>query len=311
MKIKASPALKLLALVTALVTTPALSQTISPQESASPYANVRGWSVYSMSDGRGNFSCRAVRGRGYNNEMMLEYDGFDQTWRILVQGTRPSGGGGGGAKGAGVYYDGRFVDRQIYFGSPGYDGASDTHAKLDLNADGLRKVKSGNTIRIDINGESARSWSLSGTTAAILKIAECASVNGYAPAGMAAAAPTRNTAPAPTRGTVTPRAQVQPQQQAQQAFNANGIGYVVFPQGEYVHTGNGNWVEQGNNGSAFYFSEYDSTDDSIFLNDTSRDLQIWIDFHNNDILYTRNFNANTWTRLYTIDCYDATRSRSC
>jgi len=283
-------------LAATLLAVPAYGQTINPSEDAAPYANVRGWSVYVMSDGRGIYSCRAVRGQGYNNEMMIEYDGSDETWRILVQATRPSGGGAG-AKGAGVYYDGRFVDRQIYFGAPGYDGSSDRYAKLDLNAYGLDNVKSGNNIRIDINGEGNRTWSLSGTTAAILKVAECAGQFGIAPAGMAAQAPS-----------VPP---AQSQQPLQQVFSANDIGYVVYPNGDYSHTGNGQWVEQIFNGPTHYFSEYGSTDDSIFLTDDSRNIQIWIDFHNNQFWATNNYDTNSWNPIYEIMCFDAQKSRSC
>lgn len=283
-----------LATLLSLAATPVFSQTISQQESASYYANVRGWAVSVIGDGRGLFACRAVRGHGYNDQIMIEYDGFSESWRVMVRGIRPSGDGGG-TKGAGVYYDGQFVDRQIYFGSPGYDGTSNTHAKLDLMDWELAKLKSGNTVRIDINGEHSRSWSLSGTTAASLKVAECAANSGFGPAVISAPVP----APA-----VAPRAQAA-------MLDVYSVGYVRHNSGQFKATGGGNWVEEGDNGSVFYFVEYGRTEDGIFLNDPSRNMQIWIALEYDSINYTSNFNTNGWSNLYPIQCFDRQASRSC
>lgn len=281
------------AVCAALLAAPANGQTISAEESAAPYATARGWSVYTMADGRGIFSCRAVRGQGYNDQIMIEYDGFDETWRVLVQGVRPSGGGAG-IKGAVVYYDGRSQDRQVGFGIPDYDGSSNSHAMMNLTEFDLDRVMRGSTMRLDINGERSRTWSLSGTTAAVLKVSECAQNFGFAPAGMAAAPENQPTLPNPTA-----------------AVDGYSVGYVVHATGQFRHTGGINWVEEGNNGEVFYFTEYDRNSESVFLNDAARDLQIWIALSYFEISYTQNFNYNAWTPLYVIDCFDREASRAC
>lgn len=291
-----SSTIRLLAVWAALTASPVLAQTINSSEAAEPYASTRGWQVYSMSDGRGIFSCRAVRGQGYTDQIMIEYDGFDETWRVLVHGRKPAGGGAG-INGTVVYYDGRPMDRQIYFGLEGEDGSSNSHARLDLSESELGWLQSGSNMRIDINGEASRTWSLSGTTAAVLKTTECAGVFGFAPAGMAASAAPKVRQPA-----------AQPQRAA---VDGNSVGYVVHSAGRFLSTGSGNWVEEGNDGGVFYFEEYDRNWESVFLNDPSRNLQIWISLPYNEISYTENFNNRGWRSLYAINCFDREASRSC
>lgn len=292
-----------------MVAAPAYSQTISPQEGASPYArDVRGWSVYVMSDGRGLNSCRAVRGRGYYDQIMIEYDGSEQLWRILVQSGRVfDGGGGAGIRGTTVYYDGELVDRQVYSGIEGYDGSSNTHVKLDLTEWELQKVKSGNNIRIDINGEQSRVWALSGTSAAILKVAECAQNSGFPPVGIAASWLSQ-----PAQA---PRVQATPQVQATQNYapvvDGFSVGTVRYTQGDFRKTSQGFWEEQGDNGGVFYFREYDRSADSVFLEDQSRNIQIWIDLPAYEIRFTQNYDNNRWEPLYQIECYGGINSRQC
>jgi len=291
-----------------MVSAPAFSQTINPEESASPYAqNVRGWSVYVVGDGRGINACRAVRGNGYNDQIMIEYDGADATWRILVQGTRVfDGGGGAGTQGTGVYYDGEFVDRQMYFGIEGYDGNSNSHMKLDLTDWELQKVRSGSTIRIDINGERNRLWSLSGSSAAILKVAECARNSGFPPAGIAAGWLSQ---PAPASPPVTP--QVRSSQNDAPEIDGFSVGTVRYAQGDFRKVFAGSWEEQGDNGSVFYFREFNRTSDSVFLEDQSRNIQIWIDLPAYEIRFTQNHDYNRWEPLYQIECYGTINSRQC
>jgi len=93
--------------------------------------------------------------------------------------------------------------------------------------------------------------------------------------------------------------------------DGNSVGYVVFPGGQLTHTGGGNWVEEGSNGSVFYFTEYNRTAEQVLLNDASRNLQLWIGLPNYEIRFTQNYDNNTWALLYSIDCYDRQASRSC
>lgn len=153
---------------------PATAQTalINNQESATPYASVRGWSVVSVGDGRGITGCRAVRGSGYDENIILQFDAFSGSWEILIRAVRPSGGGLG-IKGAAVYWDGKLTDSQVGFGIPGADGSSDTHARLPLSVHDLRAFMKGSFVEIDISGETSRRFALKGTTAAALKVEEC------------------------------------------------------------------------------------------------------------------------------------------
>jgi hypothetical protein len=165
-----------------LLSTPAVAQTVNDTESATPYAQVRGWSVDTMGDGRGVFACRATRGRGYERQIMLTYDGFLEAWLLHVRASRPEGGGFG-IKGAAVTIDGRMQDRQMGFGRPAADGASDSHARLRLSGRDLRQLMAGRTLEIEIAGERPRRWSLAGSTAATLKVVECARRWGFGPPG--------------------------------------------------------------------------------------------------------------------------------
>ena len=295
-----------LALVTGLATTPLQAQGINPSDGGTPYANVRGWSVFSMADGRGIYGCRAVRGYGYNDQIMVDYDGFSEAWSLIVPANRP-GGGGIGIKGAVAYYDGSMVDSQVGFGVPGADGSSDTHARLMLEANTMGRFKSGSTLRLDINGEASRSYALTGTTAAVLKVVECAQSFGMSDAALSigmgraaggggAAAPALPTAPAAPAGGV----------------NGYSVGYVVYPGGQFRNVGGTGWVEEASNGNVkAYFEEYGRDADSVFLHDASRDLQIWIALTPGEIGITHNGNNNAWGYLYSIDCYDREASRAC
>jgi hypothetical protein len=295
-----------LSVCVALTTSPALAQTVNSQEGAQYYANVRGWSVYQMSDGRGIFACRAVRGNGYNDQIMIEYNAFEGgngEWAILVQGRRTEFDGPD-ARGAGAHYDGTFVDRQIYFGFPGMDGDSNSHARLGIEAYELGLLKKSSNFTLDINRETRRAWSLAGSTAAILKVAECADrMLGTSLTAKPRAAPRAAPTPAPTQ-----RQPVQPQVARVDGFS---VGTVRFPQGDFRKVFKGSWEEQGDNGSVFFFREFDRNADSVFLEDQSRNVQIWIDLHSYEIRYTQNHDYNRWETLYQIECYGEINSRQC
>ncbi len=256
-----------------------------------------------MGDGRGFFACRASRGQGYNDQIMIEYNGFEGFnedgsggWAVLVQGNRREFDSPD-TRGAGAYYDKTFVDRQIGFGIPGQDGDSNTHMRLFIEDYELGLLKKGSRFKLDVNGEAVRSWSLAGLTAAILKVAECAD-KWFG-----------------TSLTARPVAKPAPQKpvQARTTGKIDGfsVGTVSFPNGDFRKTGHNQWQEQGSNGNVFYFSEYDRSADSVFLEDRSRNIQIWIDLPAFQISFTQNHDYNRWERLYPIDCFGGANSRSC
>ena len=184
-----------LSVCVALAASPAIAQTVNTEEGLEHYANVRGWSVYLMGDGRGLFACRAVRGSDYNDQIMIEYNGFHgwdgERWFVLVQGNRTTFDGVG-IKGAGAYYDNTVIDRQIAFGLPGQDGNSNAHARLHVESYELGLLKKSSRFGLAVNGETKRTWSLSGSTAAIIKVAECAEKRLGVESGLAASlSPTR------------------------------------------------------------------------------------------------------------------------
>lgn len=279
---------------------PASAQAINNQQSADLYAQVRGWSVYAMADGRGYFGCRAVIGSGYNGELMIDYSdsAMGPYWSVYVRANRTPADQGFGLRGAALYFDGKlFSDAQIGFGVLEEDGASHTHAMLNLNDASLTRFRAAGTMRLSINGEADRTYSLKGSTAASLKVQECAQNHGVPVA--AAAAPS------------APAAQPAAQPAARAPLDGFNVGYVRFGNGQYRDIGNGNWVEEGDNGSMFFFTRYDATAESVFLTDDARNVQIWIDISRGEISYTQNRDNNTWELIYRVECAASSEVRSC
>ncbi|MGH1414442.1 MAG: hypothetical protein ACRBB0_13190 [Pelagimonas sp.] len=225
---------------------------------------------------------------------MLEYNGFDETWRLLVQGTKP-GGGGPGVKGAAVYFDGRLADRQVHFGFDGEDGTSQSHAKLDLIPSDLQSVVKGSTIQIEINGETSRSWNLNGSTAATLKVSECATQFGFTPKTTPNSRKATSASPGPESATV----------------DGYNVGYVVYQGGVFRVLNGDRWVEEKPDGTQLSFQVYDRNNESVFLNDASRNLQIWLNLPAYQIYLTKGFDNQSWSFLYSIDCFDTHASRAC
>lgn len=203
----------------------ATAQTINAEESATPYSNVAGWSVFTMSDGRGVNSCRAVWGNGYGDQIMIDYGlgGSGQDWTLYVQANRTPNDEGFGVRGAGLYFNTQyFADAQIGFGVLGNDGASSTHAQLILTPDALRRFQSSQSIGLSINGEASRTWSLTGSSAAVRQVEACQRGD------VSTATPQPQLAPAnpPLRSTQP----TQPQVQTQQTFNAPMSGELIYAQ---------------------------------------------------------------------------------
>lgn len=275
---------------------PGLSQTINSQESATPYAEVRGWTVSVMGDGRGIFSCRASVGTDYMNQMMVEYNGFSESWRLYVRGNRPEPTGFG-IKAAILEFDGAAIDRQVGFGLSDGDGASNSHAHLDFTADELKGFMTGAQMHLDINDEAPRTFALKGTTAAVLKVEECASSYGFAPV-LSAQGFTASSAPA--QGTPT----------APKRVDGYNVGYVLFDTGHYRHVGGLDWLEESD-GLTVPLVEVERAVDFVVLNDPAQNAQIWIAMTDGIIRYTQNFNYNAWQDGPLIDCYDVEMSKAC
>jgi len=133
------------------------------------YAAVRGWDVLSFTESNGAFnSCGAVKSENGNRVMIAQ--GVDGTWNIAVP-TRQSGSFGGGI----LDIDKASIDSQF-----GFIGG---FAYRELSNRELQMIKAGNHLGVLINGDGAeRWWSLSGSTAAILKATECVQRRGRAAA---------------------------------------------------------------------------------------------------------------------------------
>lgn len=290
-------------------TLPSFGQVTNSSENAEHYAAIGDWTVYVMSDGRGLNSCRAVRGRAYFDQIMVEYDGSLAAWQILTQGSRPEPTGFG-IKAAMVTFDSTARERQIGFGVPGTDGASDTHAKLPLDQDEIGLFMNAAALTLDINGEAVRSWDLKGSKAAALKVEECAVSFGIKPAHTLAPAPApRSSRPAVPRPAAPNFAAPNPSTSNLAA--PDRIGYVVFSAGELKATFGNQWIGTAPDGTVVTFTEYDRTPESIFLTDPQTNQQLWLDLTQFEILHTRNFDNNTWAVVDRIDCADTKPGRMC
>lgn len=270
----------------------AQAQEINDDEFADFYGNARAWTVYTISDGAGVGGCRAVRGSSYNDQIMVGYDYASRQWELIVLSSAPLAGEGF-IKGAGISYDGYFIDRQV-----GYDRESN-YAYMPMTDDELRRFKAGSTVSLSITGEAQRTWSLAGSTAATLLVQECTNAAlGPVFAAVPQRAPVQQAAPAQPQPQVQQQRQVAP---VPQATNAVHPAHTIFHAGGvFRHTGNGQWVEEGNDGSRFFFVEYDANTSAIFLNDPSRDIQLALNLEFGEIRYTYGFDTNAWAYLYDI-----------
>jgi hypothetical protein len=152
----------------------AQAQVVHPEEQVAFYADTRGWDVYAINHSYNGFiGCRAVKNeRG--EQLALEY--YSNMWQIVVP-TQQTSTFGGAIMGV----DKADFDAQFGFVS-GY-------ATKELTPAELQYLKRGSQLGVEINGDYPRYWSLSGSTAAILKIQECTSNGGQVRQAQATQAP--------------------------------------------------------------------------------------------------------------------------
>lgn len=158
---------------------PAAAQNFTGSEA--PYASVKGWDVLSLKDSAGSFvSCGAVKTENGNRVMLAQ--GADWSW-IVATPTNQYGTFGGGV----LEIDKVSIDSQF-----GFTGG---FAHRDLSGSELQAIKKGRQMGIAINGDGGtRWWSLSGSTAATLKVTECVQRKGQ----VAAYQPSPSPSPAPS-----------------------------------------------------------------------------------------------------------------
>jgi hypothetical protein len=156
----------------ALLSAPSMAQTFNGTESQ--YASVKGWQVASYSDASGAFnSCGAVKFEN-GNKVMLGL-GADGSWGIAVP-TTQTGTFGGGI----LDIDKVSIDSQF-----GFVGG---FAIRDLSNQEVRMIKAGRQLGVVVNGDGPEKWfSLTGSTAAILKTTECVQRRGQIKASAPAA----------------------------------------------------------------------------------------------------------------------------
>ncbi|NEV61416.1 hypothetical protein G3446_05820 [Thiorhodococcus minor] len=68
--------------------------------------------------------------------------------------------------------------------------------------------------------------------------------------------------------------------------NGRNVAFVQFQDGSIAQTGGRTWVEYGNSGAArFSFQETHRDDWSVYLNDSSRNIQLQLDLHRKWVSY--------------------------
>jgi len=239
---------------------PAAAQGLMSDQMELSYASVRGWKVVSVSSPGGIDSCRAKTGGGYGSLLVLEQRGELSLLVPTYQTARFAG--------AVLNIDGRVSDRQV--------GFEQGLARLELSRSDRTLVMQGSRMTLAINGEGSRQYDLRGTTAAILKLDECWSV-----ATGPQDAPTGALAPPP------------PPLVAIDGYN---VGFAAYEGGQFRQRGDGSWVEEKTNGTMLYFDELGRDEDNVFLDDTSRDIQVAINAVQGIIYVTQSRGA--WQPLY-------------
>jgi hypothetical protein len=68
--------------------------------------------------------------------------------------------------------------------------------------------------------------------------------------------------------------------------NGMNVGFVEVPNGQFSMVEKGRWIEQGNNGKQFQFTEDNRDDSSVYLTDNSRGVQLQLDLSQGKVLYS-------------------------
>lgn len=179
----------------AALTLPATAQVVHPNETVKPYARVGDWKVTRVTASSGHFNgCRASKRD--NKKLLVVERLLDNVpgmspWQLVVR-TRQSGRSGGAL----VTYDSTAVDSEFMI--------LDGFATRELVPYEVEKFRQSSHLHVIINQGRTRTWSLSGSAAALLKIEECVDRGGRkAPQNAAVQSPkkTKPAAKASTMGT--------------------------------------------------------------------------------------------------------------
>jgi len=147
--------------------TPSFSQSVidefRAEHQSTRYATVKGWTVYALNHSYDGFlGCGAAKTERAG-QLLLEYN--NRRWNIIVP-TDQTGRFGGA-----IFS----VDKHDFDSQFGFDLG---FATKEITRTELSFIKSGSSLGVEINGDRARYWSLSGSTAAILKVQECSANQG-------------------------------------------------------------------------------------------------------------------------------------
>ncbi|MAC77463.1 MAG: hypothetical protein CML66_05310 [Rhodobacteraceae bacterium] len=145
-----------LALLSGLAGQAAQAQTVAPGESAATFATVRGWDVFTITDGDKITACRALKGDGAD-ELIF---GYDRGWSLIV----PSKLSGDTAA-ASLWVDAVKDDRQVSIAA-GF-------ATLELTEIERSAIMKGSEMDLQIGDGPRQTFLLEGTTAALLKAQDC------------------------------------------------------------------------------------------------------------------------------------------
>lgn len=259
-------------LLLAAAPTAATAQPTHDQESASPYAAVKGWDVMKV-DVDGVFvGCRGAK-YGASGPFMIDYS--QEGWRLLVP--HEDSPGQGVFEGARFAVDNTVIDAQVGLELPHW-------AALFLEEPQLRLLRGGTVASLQVNGQRKVTAGLSGSSAMLLKVEECFDRGGEPPrttarmasdSGLAKAAPARK----PTSSGPSKPAPVSTEPNA---FDAK---VVSFRGGRYIYRKGHDWIEQGDNGGRFNFKQVDGNENEIYLVDKSRGVRIVLHMADRMIYY--------------------------
>jgi len=143
----------------------ASAETVHGPEAQYSYDSVRGWDVYALSLRDGVHGCRAIK-QGAAGPLIIE--NYRNEWNLIVRSSQT-----GVFTGGVVAIDGYLVDSQF--------GLKNGYGIKTLTSPTLGRLKAGSQVNVRINGDRNQSFSLSGSTAAILKVEECAKNRGEKP----------------------------------------------------------------------------------------------------------------------------------
>ena len=151
------------------------------------YGEVRGWGIFAYATASGAFNgCGALKEEA--GQKVLLALGTNGIWELVVP-TSQTGTFGGGI----LDIDKISIDSQF-----GFVGG---FAIRELSVQEIGMIKAGSQLGVVINGDGPeRWWSLSGSTAAMLKATECVQRGGRAVAAAVPASPSPSPSPSPSGG---------------------------------------------------------------------------------------------------------------